>query len=836
MVLIGLLSGGCGHDSSPTIIEQAWIVEAPPATLVRTLDGTVGNLREEVVKAPVAELRLKQLAKVGETMEPGAIVVEYDTEWLDLWIRSNDEQLALVERRLRARELSNAKLRYRLGDSLLEKDALRKSKQLEIAESEKVDHPERAILARSLTQAKERLEVARTTLEALKKVEAVGGASAAEVRTARVSHEQARVAVEMPTARLTEFDEEDGSDERQRLEQELDWLNLLLRDDKQFGSLRSTLARVIATQDRDSRGLVSEQQDLIEGARDAMHASTNPVYRTESGGIIASAGNMDGLPMVPGAALGVRRIVTIISPDDPVIEVRVPEAMRNAIRLTKETFWPAQVRIPSLGRQQLPGKLVSISPIKEHQSSIGSFYRGKVILDSPPTDLTPGLTATCELTFPIPNDAVVIPSWWATRDFRPVVRLASGKTQRLVAQRIGDDLLVMRGLKSGDEVLPPEPDTHRPFVFYSIVNSAENDRIVIQGSGWKWAIEELVDNGTFVEAGQVVCRLRRVHGRPVQDNAIELATLKAGLNLQLSRMQANGQLGDAFMNWQQALSAAENKRLAYLRLRTTVNTIALTKAESEAALADINHRQVQAEFTRFSAPVYADLRSTNQRRDDQLKMQVGALQYAKSEISAAATRQARIWDNVQAARQNWRMAANDATVLDHLYQQARVIHRSKFARADARHTNAMRAVEDLILKSGSSELTAPVSGSLYYNPECWRPPAIGVTTYDPHLFNIPRGKGREFAIHVPGRLYQDLSIGQELSLYLPADGSRKVTGRITHIADYFEQRRGDRGGRGSSDVEQVVDDETTVKIHVAFTAENEQSALPGATVVVEIAR
>ncbi len=834
ILLISALSGGCGREPAPIESEHVWTVEAPPAALVLTLEGAVGNLREEIVKAPVEQLRLKQLAKIGEIMEPGAVVVEYDTDWLDLWIKSNDEHLALIERRLRATKLSDQKRRYGLNDDILAKETTRTAKRLEIEESKTVDHPERAILERSLKQARERLETARLTLEALKKVEAVGGASAAEVRTAMVTYEQAVVGIKMPEVRLMEFDREDGSDDRVRLEQELDWLNLLLRDDKQFGSLRSELSRAVAKQDRDKRGLVSEHQRLSEGAEEAIQASTNPVYRTESGGLVAPSDNGAGVPMVPGAALGARRIVTIISPGDPVIEVRVPEAMRNSIRLNEGDQWLVRVRIPSLGAQWLQGKLTSISPVKEYRRGGSPYYRGKVVLASSPTTLSPGVSAVCELTFPVPSTAVVIPSWWATRDFRPVAHLASGKKQRLVAQRLGDNLLVTRGLSVGTKVLPPKPETERPLIFYSTVYSSENDRIVVKGSGWEWAIEELVDDGTYVEAGQVVCRLRRVYGRKVRDNAADLAKLRADLGLQLSRMNANGALGDAFMNWQQALGATETKRLAYLRLRTKVNDVALAQAESDAALADINHRQVKADFVRFSAPVYAELRSENQHRQDKLNMQVGGLQYEKSAIAAAATRQARIWDNVQYARQNWRMAADNATVLDHGYQQARITHRTKIASAEAKHVDQMREVEELILEAGSLELTAPVSGRLHYNPKCWRAPAIGVTTYTPHLFNIPRGTEREFSIHVPGRLYQVLKVGQELSLYLPANGSKKLTGKITHIADYFEKRRGNRGGRGSSDQEATVDDEKTVKIQVAFSAQNERTALPGATVVVEI--
>lgn len=829
---------GCGRLESRITKEHTWIVDTPPAELVLKFDGEVGNLREEIVKAPVEQLRLRSVAKLGEAMEPGAVVVEYDTDWLDLWLRSNNEQLALIERRLRARELTDAKWVYDLNDNLLARETDRKAKQLEIEESTVRRRSERAILTRSLEQARERLAEARKKLDAITKVELVGGASAAEVRTAMVDYEQALVNINVPEARLKDFDEEDGSDDRLRLEQDLAWLDLLLRNDKQFGSLRNNLARIVLKQERDKYGLTSEHQRLAEGAEEAIQASTDPVYRTEKGGIVAPSDDSGDIPMVAGTPLGARKIVNVISPDDAVIEIRIPESMRNSIRVIRGSELAARVRVPSLGSAWLGGKLVSVSPVKERRSGGESFYRGSVVLDSPLGQLTPALNVNCELQVPMPVSAVVIPSWWATRDFRPVARLANGEKRRLVAKPLGDKLLVTSGLAAGDRILPPEPEKSSRLIFHAALEASDNERIIIEGGRhWEWVIEELVDDGSQVEAGQVICRLRKVRGRKTRKNSAELAQLRADADLQLQRMQANGNLGDTFMNWQEALIKAERKRLYYLRLRTEVDDVSLVRAEAGAELAKISHRQIEAEFKRFSAPVYKELRSENQRMQDRLNMQVGALRHSQSKLTAAATRQARIWDNHQAARQNWRMAVDSAKALEHTYRQARITHRTAITAAEATHVERMRGVEHLQQEASMGEIRSPVSGYLCYNPKCWRTPAVGVPTYTPHLFNIPRGKEREFRIHVPGRLYRDLKVGQKLALYLPAEGAKQYPGRITHIADFFEKRRGGRGGRGSGEKqEEDLDDETTVQIKVAFNVEHESTARPGSTVVVEIER
>lgn len=826
---------GCGRLESQIPREENWVVDSPPEELVLKFDGEVGNLREEIVKAPVEQLRLKSMAKLGEAMKPGTVVVEYDTDWLDLWLRSNNEQLALIERRLRARELADAKLVYDLNDKLLARETDRNAKQLEVEESKIRRRPERAILARSLEQARERLAEARKRLDAIKKVEVVGGASAAEVRTAMVDYEQSLVNINIPEARLKDFDKEDGSDSRLRLEQDLAWLDLLLRDDKQFGSLRNNLARTVLKQERDKYGLTSEHQHLVEGAEEAVQVSTNPVYRTETGGIVAPSDDRGGIPMVAGTPLGARKIVNVISPDDAVIEIRIPESVRDSLRVTRGSELTARVRIPSLGNAWLDGKLISVSPVKERRSAGGSFYRGSVVLDAPLGQLTPGLNANCELKVPIPASAVVIPSWWATRGFRPLARLANGEKRRLVAKQLGDKLLVTSGITVGDRILPPEPERSSSLIFHGEVEASDNKRIVVEGRHWEWVIEELVDDGSQVEAGQVLCRLRKVRGRKRRKNSAQLAQLKADADLQLQRMQANGNLGDAFMNWQQALIEAERKRLHYLRLRTEVDDVSLVKAEVDAELAKINHRQVEAEFKRFSAPVYKELRSKNQQMQGRLNMQVKALQLTQSELTAAATRQARIWDNHQAARQDWRMAVDSARTLEHTYRQARITHRTAITGAEATHAERMRHVDHLRRETGMGEIRSPVSGYLCYNPKCWRTPAVGVHTYTPHLFNIPRGKEREFRIHVPGRLYRNLTVGQELPLYLPAEGAKQYSGRIAHIADYFEKRRGGRGGRGSGEKqEEDMDDETTVRVTIAFNVEHESTARPGSTVVVEL--
>jgi multidrug efflux pump subunit AcrA (membrane-fusion protein) len=839
LLLAGLLTFvGCREPQAEVPQMRSWVVQTPDAELLVRVFGKVAHRQSESVKAPVEGLRLAWMASEGSLVDAGEIIARYDTELLELWLRANEEDLAVLERQMRAADLASDAETYELRAKLQDAEADAKATRLAWELSKEQDAAERAILQRELELARETLDAASEKLDALKKLVAIGGTALADVQEASAAYERALAKVRIPEIQLQEFDRLDGSDDRALLEQDLAKLGLRLDGESQAGSLRSRLAVAIAEHQQDLRGMVLREQQLADSATEVTDVVDDAVHRVEQDGVIGG-GSRHSLPLVAGAELGGRQLTEILLPEEAIIQVTIPELMREAVQAKGGEGYRARVRIPSLDDRWLDGRLQSVSLVKQNEQGVKPAYEGVVTLDQAPAALTFGAGVECEVRIPVPPSSVAIPRWWASKGFRPVVRLASGTERSLEAQAVGDWLLISQGLTAGERILPPESQAARSTILYATVEAPEREEIKLeQRDPWNWRIVERVDDGTVVEAGQVVARVRRVNTRKVTDNAAELEQLKADAAHFLARSAANGKLGTAYMNWQDARIDAEIAGLRYLIARQDVDDVGIVQGQVNARLASIQREQVEDTVQRESAAVFDEIRSANQRARAELDLAVANMRETQSQLVAVGASNYRKSVDLWAARQTWQQRQATADKAEQAYSQAQTTHRNRLALAESQYEKAMLEVEAMRSDATQGAITAPISGRLFHNNKAWNSIDVGDRVRHRHLFNIPTSGKREFVVHLPSRLYRDFAIGQELPFFMPATGMKRHLGRIVHIADFFEQR-GERKSAYQRNRHQVASDEndaeTTVRMKVEFAAESIQAAPPGMTVVVELA-
>jgi hypothetical protein len=813
-------------------------VTPPEPELTVTVHGHVGHRRVESVRAPVEDLRLAWMAEAGVRVEEGEVIARYDTELLELWLRSTEEDLAVLERQMKALDLDAEAKAYELRVDLEDVEADHRALKLEYELSKDQDAAERAILERELELSRETLAEARKRLDAVRSLASLGGAAAAEVRDAMAAYERALASVKVPEIKLKEFDIEDGSDERLLLAQDMERLGLKLGGEAEFGSLRSRLAVAIADHEQEVRSIELKEQRLGDEKTDVEEVVDDAVYRSESGGVL-SGDSEHSVPLVPGAVLGARQLNEVLPASEALIKVIIPEVLREAVRAKGDDPYKVLVRIPSIDDIWLNGRLTTVSVVKQNDQGIKPNYEGFVELDDAPDGLTFGAGVECRVRVSVPENAVVIPVWWAGKGFRPTVRLAGGETRRLAAQVVGDWLLVSDGLKVGEKIRLPEQQKRTPLVLYSTVEAPDREEVKLRfADAYKWVIEERADDGIMVEAGQVVARVRRKGSRTVRDDAAELEQLKADAALFLARRVANGKLGSDFMDWQRWSIAAETARLEYAIARREDDDSSVVGGQVAARLAEISRQRAEEDHERQSAAAYDEILSANQRAKSKMGVQVARLRVDKAQLQAASAGNFRSSTSVWAKRQAWLEAAARADKEKLIYRRAVITHRNKIAKAEAEYQEAMIEVERLRNDAGQNVLTTPVAGRLFHNNEGWNSIDVGDRVRHRHLFNIPTTGRRQFIINLPSRLYGELNVGDTLPFYMPAVGMKRHEGKVLHVADFFEKRSyaSARMARNRHYVAGGTDSriERTVRVKVDFEVDDISSAPPGMTVVVEL--
>jgi multidrug efflux pump subunit AcrA (membrane-fusion protein) len=832
-----LLLASCGDSPVAPAQTRSWQVQAPGDELVVTVFGQVGHREAESVKAPVEGLRLAWLASEGSLVEAGEVIARYDTELLELWLRANEEDLAVLQRQVRAADLAANANSYELRAKLEDAEADARATRLAYELSKEQDEAERAILQRELEQARETLDAATEKLDALKKLVALGATALAEVHEAMAAYERALAKVRIPEIKLKDFDRRDGSEQRMLLDQDLAKLGLKLEGESQAGTLRSRLAVAITEHAHDLRRMDLREQQLADSAEDVSEVIDDAVHRVETEGVIGGS-SRHSLPLVAGAELGGKQLTEVLSPETAIIEVTIPELMREAVQGKGAEGYQVRARIPSLDERWLAGRLQSVSLVKQNEQGVKPAYAGVVLLDETPANLSFGAGVECEVRIPVPAGAVVIPCWWATKGFRPLVRLMSGEERVLEAQTVGDWLLVSEGLSVGERLLPPERQSVRNTVLYATTEAPDREEIKLaQREPWNWRIEERIDDGTVVEAGQVIARVRRASTRKTRANEAEIEELKADAARFLARSSANGKLGSVYMDWQAARIDAETARLKYLIARQDVDDVGMVQGQVNARLASIQRKQVEDDVQRESAVVFDEIRSANQRARALLDLRVVQMREAQSDLAAVGATNYRKSVDLWAKREAWQRSRALADAAVQAYRRGQITHRNRLALAESQYEKAMLEVDTLRKDASQGTLTAPISGRLFHNNRAWNSIDIGDRVRHRHLFNIPTSNRREFVVHLPSRLYRDFAVADELPFFLPAAGMKRHTGHIVHIADFFEKRER-RKSAYSRNRHTVVTDETeaesTVRVRVEFEAESILAVPPGMTVVIEL--
>ena len=94
----------------------------------------------------------------------------------------------------------------------------------------------------------------------------------------------------------------------------------------------------------------------------------------------------------------------MISAEEAVIKVLIPEALREAVRIKGKDAYRVHVRIPSMGPEWHAGRLQSVSVVKYKEEGVEPAYQAVVTLDEIPSGLIQGAGVECRIRFGRPGE------------------------------------------------------------------------------------------------------------------------------------------------------------------------------------------------------------------------------------------------------------------------------------------------------------------------------------------------------------------------------------------------------------------------------------------------
>ncbi len=833
---------GCGNDSSDALhdgtLHEAVGVEDEYVDL--KLFGLAVNHEPESYKPTVAWTPVGDVMPEGSEIEEGDALFTIDPvvpqERSTHFQKEIDQEkvkhdLARLETEQQLGELDDERREYELNLAVLE---------ARIEATRVRDESEIEIARLKVKAAMNNFEQSKLGLQRIQTLARRGVAAGRQVEKARDEFELARQGMREPEGELDYLLNVTYATTRRLLQIERDELLVALGAGGEestsgvFGQIEA-LRRKAAFQAASSSGrtlsLTREQKrDLMVLEDSAIRAESDGVLRHRERGVRR------------GDRLRMSSAVYVLRDEDMGFTFALPLRWRDLVT-TADVNDPAAGRVfvdvPQLGVERAPGRVSGISALP-YQSEIGRVYRCYVRLEQPLGELREGMQVDCSLPVKLPAKAVAIAAWAVGDPCQPIVTMADGSRRPITGRLIGHRFIVFEGLQAGEHVkaMPATEPSHR-VRFEGLVEPVETRHLQVP---WRVEIVDMVDDGSFVEKGQVVATLARTRNDPNEDPLEDavLLRIESASRMEIARIEAEAELAKTYVAWRKAALAVEEAQLESLVAR-------YVSYEGEAVAADVKMHKAQIAYGEAERKL-ADLTdeaagltvSEHQVRNGRLwrdRTYAGLNQAKLQSVAAIRTRDwLEVWEK-QAEAYDARHAAEAAR---HAYSLQREMFSLAMNKATEAYESAADRARELIDRVESETVRAPFAGHVYYNFDDWgrrksgRALKTGRRLRTTRPFHMPLDRRRRVSIEVPARYYQQFQDGAVIEVHASVLGEQPVQGRISRVSRHFhvsEMAADEQFARGMTGAPPMV---FTLKITLELTDEQLKIVKPGVTASVEI--
>jgi len=836
LLLAGCVDTAIREVSAPSDVYTA---RKPAASkLELTVPGRIDN-RVPIGHRPSRSwMSVKWVRPEGEEVAPGDRLIVFDTDLVQLWFEQRETDIEVEELQL---ALSRLRTQRKLVDLRLKKadlQAKRETLDKGIAATRIKDERQLEIARLELELAEAALTDARTRLAAIRVMQDSGTVSRLAIRRAMDAYEKAFQATRLPRVKLELLEDDTGASSRHKLELDLQALQFELGNAAHKDGVFGEIAALEELQRMRERIQTHRLRRLELAQRTDREALEHNYIEASATGMLKYRRGRDG-DVEPGVKLSSSSVAFVLENKEMIAYARLPERWRNLLGTWTEQA-PAQgratVAVPGLGHAALAGRVLSIGTAPRRASTgAQKEFNCAVRLDEKDPALRVGMRVRCTFHIPLPEQAVVIPTWLVANLREPRVRLRDGTTREITGYVVGHDFVVVRGLHGGEQILAPAagPDDGN-LRLTGVVSAPEVLPVRVPGRHWRLEITDIVPDGSFVHKDQVVARLTTSWGNTDRDEMqVEAGGIEAESQFVIDKINAESNLVKAYVRWKKAKVAQEQTRLAHLIARYVSYAPDITRAEVQVANSRIELDSLEAQTRIRTAPFYRDIMSLNQVRSLELRLALAEIGHAKAALKRIGDFRKRDWLSVWSAQEKMRAAEQDAFAERVAYSLAREKYQLDIQRAYDRRQRELDHIERHQRQLDSETIRAPRDGRVFYAKWRRRSPTVGERLDASELFVMPLGAQRQFEIEVPVRYHGRFEIGQSVPLVVPALGRTRRQGVVRRLSHFMHGQAAweQRVGRGT-----IGEPEKVFKMTLAFELRPDEieKGVPGITAYVDL--
>lgn len=780
---------GCGPGAERAEPELHTAAPIPDDRIELRLHGLAVNREPAAYAPPVADLPVEEVLPEGAWVEPGAPLLALSVDAarqrrahraLDIRERSSRETLAGHQTKQSIEQLSERRgdleRERRLLDARVEATRQRDDVEIRIADLE-------------AQKQRQRLADAERAFRRLEALGRTGVVSRRRLEQARDDLDRAREALRVPEDHLDFLRASTGAVTRHLLELDREAATLDLgapgHEQGVFGSIealrrRRNLDAAVAHRELDLVRRRDEKERLLEQDHTVRATVAGTVRYREDGVKVG-----DRLPaasalfLLDEATMGFhfdlplrwRNLVTVADPDDA-----------ESGRLL--------VDVPQLRALRRPARIRSITA-KPHHTFRGRVYRCDVELKEPVPGLREGMRVDCALPVRVQPGAVALPSWTVTDMSDPHVVMADGARRRIRGRLIGDQFVVIEGLRAGERVRAQPrsgPASATTLRFTGIVRPRERVDLEVP---WRVEIIEMVAEGHRVKKDDIVAHLISLRGDPTVDRLEEarLQRERAAAETAIERIQADADVAEAYVAWRKAVLAVRRARLALLVERYGAFA-GEVKGTVDLELARIDTRAADRQVADYDDPGARYTVSSQQVRAARLRAKQKARGELRAAIGAVAALRQRNWLTVWESREAVMAAEQEAMGARDAYSLQRARRDLRLGRALDAYQRATDAARRKVREEERLTVRAPIDGQVYYHVDDWgsrgrRPLRTGRRLRTTRPFYIPRDDARQLRLELPARFHARFTVGEGVQVVLPVLGHEPVDGKVAAISRHL---------------------------------------------------
>lgn len=758
------------------------------------LNGLVVNQKPQGYQTPVYKIPIDELVPEGSAVEPGDHLMTLNVGLAKLRLTTYELAIQEQEHELLLEQMQTADQIHELSE---EKSNVQQQLEIidaRIAASQEKDHDEIAIAKGELDLAKKMIGDAKRRLVRLENLQLDAAISPREVEKAWQDYEVAQQAARVPAIRLEYLKEITGSTMRQLLEYDRDTLALDLGNNN-IGGIFKSITALRKTQ-QVTEQLSSESLRRLYASRDHdINVVGDNVIRARQAGVLryqASGINV-------GDRYRQTSIMFVLQDKDMGFTFDLPVRWRNMVTVASEQAPDAgrvSVNVPQLGIENLEGQVRSISTVP-YKIPGGRAYRCSVWLTKPIPGLSEGMQVDCTLHVPVHRGSVAIPSWTVRNPHAPWVVMADGSKRPVTGHLIGHQFVVSEGLATGETILAmaAEIEGKDPVRLSGFVIATNRVDLRVP---WRVEIAQMVDNGHYVEKGDVVAKLIRLHNDPSVDLRQEAEQLRqeAAAQLAIAQIEAEAELIEAYIEWRKAVLHLERVQFQRKISRYVIYEEEEVVGDVEQQLSSIEVNAAKKRLADLDDIFMRQTVSEHGRRDTKLASEIARLVHARSEITAVAAARHRNWIEVWDDDAKMFDAEHEASVLRSQYSLAREAYQIELARAANDYRVMMKSARYKIDRLEQETVLAPISGHVYHNSDYrhWnrrktRPLETGHRIYTTRPFHMPIDNRREVRVEVPARYHGRIKVGDHLPVHLSVLGPKPIDGMIMAVTHHFHRSK-----------------------------------------------